>query len=427
MRLPALLAFVCLVAAHLPAAPGRLPEISVSATEDRADATYRVGEPVTFIVTVTEDGKPMDEGTLGWSLTKDGVPPMPHGTAVVKAGRATVTGRLDEPGFLQCKIKLDTPDGPARGVGAAAVEPLAIKPSLPVPGDFDAFWAAKKKALAAMPLNARLTPAPNTIAGIELFDVQADALGDRPMNGYYARPKNAAPKSSPAILILEGAGVYGTRLELPRQWAADGYLALEINAHGLPNGRPAEYYNALERDSLKNYQYAGRESRETSYFLNMYLRALRGADFLATQPEWNGRVLVSYGASQGAAQAIFVAANDPRVSFLAAMVPAMCDHSGMVAGRVPGWPRLVPMTDGKPDPAILETSRYFDSVNFATRVHAPSFFVAGFIDMITPPTSVYAAYNNLPGEKGMHPAIHSPHKIEPAIWEIVRQQVLLRK
>jgi cephalosporin-C deacetylase len=425
MRSIRLIACILLLAAVcLKAAPS---EIVVSCVPDHADATYRAGEPVTFTITVTETGRPMTEGTLEWSLTKDGVPPMSHGTAVLKAGVATVTGRLNEPGFLQCKIKLNTQNGSVRGLGAAAIEPLSIRASLPVPEDFDDFWHAKKQELARVPLNARLTPVPDSTAGIEFFDVRADAVGPQPVSGYYARPKGAGPKSSPAILILEGAGVYGTRPALPRQWAADGYLALEINAHGIPNGQPDEYYHALERGPLKDYAFNGRSSRETFYFLNLYLRALRGADFLAAQPEWDGRVLVSYGASQGAAQAIFVAANDPRVTFLAAMVPAMCDHSGMVAGRVPGWPRLVPVIDGQPDPAVLETSRYFDSVNFATRVRAPTFFVAGFIDMITPPTSVYAAFNSLPGEKEMHPAIHSPHKIEPEIWELVRRQVLLRR
>ena len=249
------------------------------------------------------------------------------------------------------------------------------------------------------------------------------------MRGYYARPAHAAPKSLPAIITFEGAGVYNTRLEpWLVSWAQTGFISLEVNAHGLPNGKNTAYYQALEQSELKDYPFFGRESRETSYFLRMYLRDLRGIDFLTSQPEWDGRVLISSGQSQGAAQAIFAAAVDRRVTFLSAGVPAMCDHSAILAGRVPGWPRLVPTgADGKPDANALGTSRYYDSVNFATRVHVPAFFVIGFIDQVAPPTSGYVAYNSLPGEKEIYPAIHSPHRLDDTILDVIRQRILARK
>ncbi|MDP6446976.1 MAG: hypothetical protein QF805_24495, partial [Pirellulaceae bacterium] len=57
---------------------------------------------------------------------------------------------------------------------------------------------------------------------------------------------------------------------------------------------------------------------------------------------------------------------DVRVTIIAAGVPAICDHSGQAAGRVNGWPKLVPTDDeGKPNPKILQASRYVDAVNFA--------------------------------------------------------------
>ena len=38
---------------------------------------------------------------------------------------------------------------------------------------------------------------------------------------------------------------------------------------------------------------------------------------------------------------------------------------------------------------------YFDTAIFAKRVRCETIFGCGFIDMVCPPTSVYAAYNNL--------------------------------
>ncbi|SDU29239.1 Cephalosporin-C deacetylase [Verrucomicrobium sp. GAS474] len=417
-------AFAWVAAAWAEPAP-----FSLTIAADRPDAMYHVGETVTFSISVLRGGLPVPEGEVTWSLTKDGVPPVRQGVAAVKEGKATVTGQLDEPGFLQCKAVFAAEGGKAAGIGAAAVDPLLLRPSLPVPDDFDAFWEGKKRELAAVPLNATMTPLPPPQPGIELFDVEAPAVGNMPMRGYYARPAHAAPKSLPAIITLEGAGVYNTRTEpwLLRM-AKEGFLSLEVNAHGLPNGKDAAYYVGLEQGDLKDYPFFGRTSRETVYFLNMFLRDLRGVDFLASQPEWNGKVLVANGGSQGGAQAIFVAAEDRRVTYLSASVPAMCDHSGMVVGRVPGWPRLVPVgADGKPDAAVLEAARYFDSVNFASRVRVPACFAVAFIDQVAPPTSGYVAYDALPGKKEMLTSVSSPHKIEASVLEEMRRRILKQK
>jgi len=121
----------------------------------------------------------------------------------------------------------------------------------------------------------------------------------------------------------------------------------------------------IQATALKDFEHAGSESRERYYLAGMYLRVLRAIDFLTSQPEWDGRTLVLYGADLGGAQAIAGAGLDSRVTLLVAAVPAMCDHAGSLAGRVNGWPRLVPTdADGKPNPAVLETARYFDSGEF---------------------------------------------------------------
>ena len=209
-----------------------------------------------------------------------------------------------------------------------------------------------------------------------------------------------------------------------------GGLSLDINAHGIPNGQPPEYYADLGRGELKDYRTAGRESRDTCYFLGMFLRLVRAIDFLASQPEWNGRVLCVEGHSQGGGQALAAAGLDPRVTFLAAGVPAICDHTGAAVGRINGWPKLVPNDQqGKPDPKVLQVARYFDGMNFATRTKAEAILSVGFIDTVCPPTSVYAAYNNLTGKKQMVIRPLMGHRAPPdvideftkAIWEHIKR------
>jgi len=135
--------------------------------------------------------------------------------------------------------------------------------------------------------------------------------------------------------------------------------------------------------------------------------------------------VIVYGSSQGGAQAIAAAGLDSRVSFFVAGVPAMCDMSGLMANRISGWPKLVPLnSDGSVNTRILTAARYYDGMNFVTRTKASGFFTVGFIDLTCPPTSVYAAYNNLSSEKQIFNDIEAGHINTKEAQRRMRQAVL---
>jgi cephalosporin-C deacetylase-like acetyl esterase len=398
------------------------PSLTLKAATDRPDALYKAGETVTFTLEVTQDGKPLTSGKITGILSKDGVQPQPPQTLNVQDGKATIIGKLDEPGFLLLRAS----SGKASAMAAAGYDPLQLKPSMPVPDDFDAFWAAQKAELAKVPMKSTLTPVASAAKSVEAFDVQVDCLGN-PVSGYLGRPKNAKPKSLPAILHVHGAGVRSANVG-STFWAANegGMLSLDINAHGIPNGKPAEFYKALSEGELKGYPQFGNKDREQCYFKGMFLRLIRAIDFLAAQPEWDGKTLIVYGSSQGGFQAFAAAGLDERVTFICAGVPAGCDHTGSQANRVNGWPKIVPNdAEGKPDAAALQASRYFDCVNFATRAKCRGAAVTvGFIDTTCPPTSVYAAYNALTMTKSIHTDVLAGHTNTPAASKFMQQAAL---
>ncbi|MCB1276116.1 acetylxylan esterase [Prosthecobacter sp.] len=395
------------------------PSLTLKAVTDHADALYHVGDTATFTIEAMQDGKPLAEGKVVCVLSKDGVQPQPPQTLNVKDGKATLVGKLDEPGFLQLRVT----SGKASAMAAAGYDPLELKPSMPVPEDFDAFWNAQKAELAKVPMKSTLTPVTSPSKAVEAFDVQIDCVG-KPVSGYFGRFKGAKPKSLPAILHVHGAGVRSSNLGSV-SWAANegGMLSLDINAHGLPNGKPKEFYDALAAGELKDYRTAGNKDRETVYFKGMFLRLLRALDFLTAQPEWDGKTLIVYGASQGGFQAFAAGGLDERVTFFCAGVPAGCDHTGSQANRIAGWPKLVPLdAEGKADPAALQASRYFDNVNFATRAQCRGAVVTvGFIDTTCPPTSVYAAYNALTLPKAIHTDVLTGHTSTPAASKFMQE------
>lgn len=387
------------------------PAVELSVLTDRRHATYAVDEPVTFVVTAKRGGQPADV-EVACTIDKDGMPPSVTEMVTLKDGTGAVQGRLAEPGFLRCRATYGSGAKPAAtAMATAAVDPLKIRPSLPVPDDFDDFWRQQRALLAAVPLTPVLEPV-KSAPGIECFDAEIPCVPPRPTVGYFARPAGAPAKSLPALLMVQRAGVFANKPDEPIAVARKfNALVLDINAHGLPN-KPAAFKEIA--GTLGDYPASGREDRDRSYFLGMYLRLLRAIEFLTAQPEWDGKTLIVRGSSQGGGQAIAAAGLDPRVSFIAAGVPAMCDHSGCVIGRASGWPGMVPKDgQGRPDPKVLEVARYFDAMNLATRAKGEAVFEVGFLDPHCPPTSVYAAFNNWSGKKRIIDQPREGHRFAP--------------
>lgn len=375
--------------------------LQLKVVTDRPDAIYKTGEEARFLISMTKNGKPVTGEKVSYKVDNfiSGAAGFPSGTLTLGDKPAVVKVTADQPVFLRCTVTAGDKKKITK-IAGAAFSPLEIGPSLPVPDDFDQFWADQKKQLVNVPAQARLEKVKQSNENIVCFDVQVDCLGGAPVSGYFGKPKNAKPKSLPAVLWVHGAGVRSSALGNAVKGANAGMLSMDINAHGIPNGKPVQFYKDLSQGALKGYSRAGRQNRETTYFRGMFLRLVRAIDFLASQPEWDGKTIAVIGHSQGGGQALVAGGIDDRVTFIATGVPAICDHSGRAAGRINGWPKLVnTLQNGKPNPKALKAGQYVDAVNFASRCKSDAIMSVGFIDGVCPPSSCYAAYNLLSGKK----------------------------
>lgn len=284
------------------------------------------------------------------------------------------------------------------GVGVLFAPSQIGAPAKP-PADFDRFWDNERNQVLA----ARLETVENEMAlsarekkqfpGVKCLDVRV-SCGDVPVSGCLVMPENAKPKSLPGIVTFHGAGVTGA---VPRLAWGKSALVLDVNAHGIDNRQPKEYYRSLNKGRLASYFIRNWETRETCYFLGMYRRVVRALQYLTARPEWDGKTLIVAGNSQGGAQAIAAAALEPRVTACIAGIPALCDLDPE-AGRLPGWPFI--RLAGRISPEMRCTAEYFDSVNFAHRITCPVIVSTGMNDGTCVPTSVLRFYNNLPPGTG---------------------------
>ena len=360
-------------------------------TPFHANGIYALGEKAGWRVTLAQ-GSTTPAGAYPYVIRKNNVDSIAAGALDLSSGSATIETALGEPAMIYVEVQTEARPAPPIHLGAA-IAPTLLTPSAPRPADFDAFWDGKLKALAAIPIHPVLTPTENAKPGVELYTVKLDSLGSH-VQGYLAKP--AREGKFPALVICEWAGVHALQTATVTDRAAEGWLAFNVDSHDLPPSQATGVANG--------YQAIGNTDRETSYFLNMYLRDSRAIDYIATRPDWDGKNIVVMGTSMGGHQSLVTAGLNPKVTAVIVDEPSGADSNGDLHGRKAGYPNW-----DSTNPKVMETALYFDTVNFASRIQAPVLAAMGFIDIVVPPVGVWIAINQIPGPKEAIPMVESNH------------------
>jgi cephalosporin-C deacetylase-like acetyl esterase len=382
---------------------------------DRDDWTYQLNQPAKFEVAVTLNNRRVAGLPVKYSCGEEMMPPTIVKTATTTKENLTIeAGGLKEPGFLRCIVTMETGGKSYRGLATAGYRPDLIKPTTTNPADFDKFWNDGKAELAKLPLDAKLEPLPAySTANVDVFHVSfqnvGSAAGSRPSRiyGILSMPKSSNPNQKfPALLSVPGAGIRPYRGI--QGFAEKGIITLQIGIHGIPVNLDQTLYDNLASGALNRYMYSGLENKNEYYYRRVILGSLRANDFLTSLPAYDGENLGVMGGSQGGALSIMTAALDPRVKGLAAWFPALSDLTGYIYGRAGGWHHVFKEERNRA-PDKIETSKYFDTVNFARRLKVPGIYTFGYNDETCPPTSMYAAYNVIEAPKNLILALETGH------------------
>lgn len=345
-----------------------------------------------------------------YTLKSGGAAPVGSGNLVFTNNRATFDYTFSAPGTVLAEITWQG-DKPGRATGGAVAAPEQIAPAAPAPKDFDAFWAGQIKALKKIAPNAVLEAAPSDKPTVSYWKVTLDNINHTHVQGQIARPEKGA--KFPALLIPQWAGVYGLQKGWVTDRAAEGWLALDIEAHDIPIDKPEAFYRDLSNGPLKNYWNIGSDDRSASYFLRMYLSCYQAIEYLKTRPDWDGKTLVVIGGSQGGQQTLMIAGLHPQnITAALALVPAGADMLAPQAGRATAFPNWFYDVQNKDAQKVRETSRYFDVANFAARIKCPVLVGLGLRDETCPPSTVFAALHEIRTPKEVIVLPRSGHQNE---------------
>jgi len=396
------------------AAQPREQLVKVVVAPDHDNWEYRVRENAKFTITVLQYGNPLKNVKVRYEVMPEKMDPVKKETLVLKEGRATIDGgTMKSPGFLQCWAYATVGGKDYSGFATAGFDPLKIEPTTELPRDFIKFWETGKAENAKIPLDAKMALLPERCTetvSVYSVSIQNFRLGER-LYGILCLPKKEG--KCPALLRVPGAGArpYGG----DTAQAAKGIITFEIGIHGVPVTMEASVYNDMMRGSISDYWFYNLDDRDRYYYKHVYLGCVRAVDFLFGLPQFDGENLAVTGGSQGGALSIVTAGLDARVKWLAPIYPALCDLTGYLHGRAGGWPHMFDKANyafnAKDDK--IETSKYYDVVNFARQIKIPGLYSWGFNDTVCPPTSMYSAYNVITAPKTLLLFLETGHWTYP--------------
>jgi cephalosporin-C deacetylase len=398
--------------------------VKVVISPDHGDWLYKPGENVKFRINVLKNSEPVKNITIRYEYGPEMMTPSKRDSAMLKEGPCLVeAGSLKEAGFLRCKASVMVDGVRYENLATAAFSPDQIKPTTEVPADFERFWNDAKTEATKVPLDAKMILLPERCTekvNVYHASVQNYKTGMR-LYGILSIPKK--PGKYPALLRVPGAGVRGYAGDA---MAENGLITFEIGIHGIPVTMDPSVYTDLGRTTLDGYWNFNLDDRDRYYYKRVYLGCVRAIDFICSLPEYDGETLAVTGGSQGGALSIVTAGLDPRVKYLAAFYPALCDLTGYLFGRAGGWPHMFSEQNKafnvKKDK--IETSKYYDVVNFARMVKVPGLYSWGYNDVTCPPTSMFSAYNVIQAPKNLFIFEETGHWTYPEQNELAKKWLL---
>ncbi len=282
----------------------------------------------------------------------------------------------------------------------------------PLPNDFDAYWADALRELDATPPAPELRPnVLLTTEAVECFDLWFTGVGGARIYAKYVRPKTGAEASAtkrPAVLQFHGySGHSGDWLD-KLGWPAEGFCYAAMDCRG--QGGSSEDSGQVKGTTLRGHIVRGLDDPDSRKlaFRQIFLDTAQLARVVMSFPEVDANRVGCFGASQGGALTLACAALEPRIKRAAPVYPFLCDYQRVWeldlakdAYDELRWffrafdPRHERVKE------IFTKLGYIDCQHLASRIRAEVLMFTGLMDTICPPSSQFAAYNQITAKKNI--------------------------
>jgi len=277
-------------------------------------------------------------------------------------------------------------------------------PDVAEPADFDSFWSEQLAAARAAARAPEFTAASTPIRHADVFDVTFSGFAGDPVKGWLLVPHDPAPRGAVVVEYIGYGGGRGDPLDW-LNWSCAGYVHLVMDTRGQGGGwRGADTPDPSDggAPSTPGFMTRGIADPRTHYYTRLFIDAARAVDAARGHQAATGLPLVTTGGSQGGGLAIAAAHLAPGVRAAMPDVPFLAHprRGAEVTGSRP-YAELAEYCAVHSDQVetVFRTLSYVDVVNHAKRAQAAALFSVGLADDVTPPSTVFAAFNHYAGPK----------------------------
>jgi len=284
------------------------------------------------------------------------------------------------------------------------------------PFDFDSFWADTLAEARQHPLNASFEPVDFGLRAMETFDVTFSGFGAQPIKGWLLLPRD---RSGPVPCVVEYIGYGGGRGFATDWllWSSAGFAHLVMDTRGQGSswqkGDTPDLYDAGGNAHSPGFMTQGILDPKHYYYRRVFTDAVRAVEAARGYEAVDRDRIAVTGGSQGGGITLAVAGLEPGVKVAMPDVPFLCHYR-----------RATEIVDTSPYneiqkycnvhrdkiESVFRTLSYFDGANFAVRAKAQALFSVGLMDMICPPSTVFAAYNHYNGPKDIRVYSYNNHE-----------------
>jgi cephalosporin-C deacetylase len=284
------------------------------------------------------------------------------------------------------------------------------------PPDFDHFWRETLEEAWAYPLDATFEAVDYGLRTVETFDVTYSGYGGQPVKGWLLLPRH---RQEPLPCVVEYIG-YGGGRGFPIDWllwSSVGYAHLIMDTRGQgsawlhgdtpdpePEGSSPHYPGFMTRGIL---------DPKTYYYRRVFVDGVRAVEAAQEHRAVDPEQIAITGGSQGGGITVAVSGLSPAVKVSMPDVPFLCHYrrATEISDAAP-YSEIAKycVTHRDKIDTVFNTLSYFDGVNFSVRATTHALYSVGLMDLICPPSTVFAAYNYHAGPKDIRVWRYNNHE-----------------
>ena len=297
------------------------------------------------------------------------------------------------------------------------------------PADLDAFWDEKIKHCQGVELQCEWQEASFQSPVADCYELRFTGVDGAEIFVQALLPKDTS-KPVPAIMQFHGYSANGGDWIDKLSWVSSGYAVYAMDCRG--QGGQSHDAGQYRGWTLSGHICRGAEEGPHSlYYVNVYQDICILNRLIASDARIDASRIIAMGGSQGGGLTMACAALCADISRAYVLYPFLSDFKRVWAmdlakdayDDINIWLKRFSPTSDRHD-ELFATLAYIDVANLAPRIQAPVLFATGLADTICPPSTQFAAYNQLTSPKKILIYPEHGHENLPRFWDAVYQDVL---